>query len=47
MAEFFGLEVAAISNHLKNIFDRGELVVGVVVSILETTSAHCAVAGLT
>lgn len=47
MAELFGVGVPAISKHLKNIFDSGELVEEVVVSILETTTAHGAVAGLT
>ena len=47
MAELFGVGVPAISKHLKNIFDSGELVEEVVVSILETTTEHGAVAGLT
>lgn len=47
MAELFGVGVPAISKHLKNIFDSGELVEDVVVSILETTTEHGAVAGLT
>ncbi|MDD2662146.1 MAG: virulence RhuM family protein [Dechloromonas sp.] len=47
MAELFGVRVPAISKHLKNIFDSGELVEDVVVSILETTTEHGAVAGLT
>ncbi|PQA84106.1 cell filamentation protein Fic [Limnohabitans sp. TS-CS-82] len=47
MAELFGVGVPAISKHLKNIFDSGELVEEVVISILETTSEHGAVAGLT
>lgn len=47
MAELFGVGVPAISKHLKNIFDSGELAKEVVVSILETTTAHGAVAGLT
>ena len=38
MAELFGVGVPAISKHLKNIFDSGELAEEVVVSILETTS---------
>lgn len=46
MAELFGVGVPAISKHLKNIFDSGELVEGEVISILETTSAHGAVEGL-
>ncbi|HLO63711.1 MAG TPA: virulence RhuM family protein [Azonexus sp.] len=47
MAELFGVGVPAISKHLKNIFDSGELEEEVVVSILETTTEHGAVAGLT
>ena len=47
MAELFGVGVPAISKHLKNIFDSGELVEEMVVSILETTSEHGAVTGLT
>jgi len=47
MAELFGVGVPAISKHLKNIFDSGELAEEVVVSILETTTEHGAVAGLT
>ncbi|MGV8892427.1 MAG: virulence RhuM family protein [Burkholderiaceae bacterium] len=47
MAELFGVGVPAISKHLKNIFDSGELVEEVVVSILENTTEHGAVAGLT
>lgn len=47
MAELFGVGVPAISKHLKNIFDSGELAEEVVISILETTSEHGAVAGLT
>jgi hypothetical protein len=47
MAELFGVGVPAISKHLKNIFDSGELVEQVVVSILETTTEHGAVTGLT
>ena len=46
MAELFGVGVPAISKHLKNIFDSGELVEAVVISILETTTEHGAVAGL-
>lgn len=46
MAELFGVGVPAISKHLKNIFDSGELVEEVVISILETTTEHGAVAGL-
>jgi hypothetical protein len=47
MAELFGVGVPAISKHLKNIFDSGELQEEVVISILETTTDHGAVAGLT
>ena len=47
MAALFGVGVPAISKHLKNIFDSGELVQEVVISILETTTEHGAVAGLT
>lgn len=47
MAELFGVGVPTISKHLKNIFESGELVEEVVISFLETTSEHGAVAGLT
>jgi hypothetical protein len=47
MAELFGVGVPAISKHLKNIFDSGELVEEVVISILETTTEHGAMVGLT
>lgn len=47
MAELFGVGVPAISKHLKNIFDSGELVEDVVVSILETTTEYGAWAGRT
>lgn len=47
MAELFCVGVPAISKHLKNIFDSGELVEEVVISVLETTTEHGAVAGLT
>ena len=47
MAELFGVGVPAISKHLKNIFDSNELQEEMVVSILENTTAHGAVAGLT
>jgi hypothetical protein len=39
LAELFGVKVPAVSKHLKNIFESGELVVDSVVSILETTAA--------
>ncbi|MEG0836183.1 MAG: cell filamentation protein Fic, partial [Christensenellaceae bacterium] len=40
MSELFGVGVPAISKHLKNIFEEGELAEKVVVSILETTTEH-------
>lgn len=39
MAELFEVKKPAISKHLKNIFESGELVESAVVSILETTAA--------
>jgi len=47
MAELFGVGVSAISKHLKNIFESGELAKDVVVSILENTTAHGAMEGKT
>ena len=47
MAELFGVQKAAISKHLKNIFTEGELEEGVVVSKMETTTPHGAIAGKT
>ncbi len=47
MAELFGVGIPAISKHLKNIFESGELVEEVVISVLETTTEHGAVDGLT
>lgn len=38
IAQLFGVNVPAISKHLKNIFDKGELIENSVVSILETTA---------
>lgn len=38
MAELFGVGVPAVSKHLKNIFESGELEQNAVVSILETTA---------
>lgn len=38
MAELFGVGVPAISKHLKNIFESGELEPSSVISILETTA---------
>jgi len=42
IAELFGVKVPAISKHLKNIFETGELEEKVVVSILENTTKHWA-----
>ncbi len=39
MAELFGVEVPAVSKHLKNIFETGELQEGSVISKMETTAA--------
>lgn len=39
MAELFGVQVPAITKHLKNIFADGELLENSVISILETTAA--------
>lgn len=47
MAQLFGVGVPAISKHLRNIFDEGELQEKVVVSILETTTEHGAIKGKT
>ena len=47
IAELFGVQKAAISKHLKNIFDEGELVEEVVVSKMETTSQHGAISDKT
>ena len=47
MAELFGVGVPAISKHLKNIFESNELQEEVVVSILENTTGHGAIAGKT
>lgn len=38
MAELFGVGVPAVSKHLKNIFESGELEQNAVISILETTA---------
>ncbi len=43
MAELFGVQVPAISKHLKNIFTEGELVEDVVVSKMEITTQHGAI----
>ena len=47
MAELFGVGVPAISKHLKNIFESGELVEKVVISKMETTTKHGAIANKT
>ncbi|MBP9224638.1 MAG: virulence RhuM family protein [Verrucomicrobiales bacterium] len=47
LAELFSVKVPAISKHLKNIFESGELAEEQVVSILETTTQHGAIAGKT
>ena len=47
MSELFGVQIPAISKHLKNIFEQGELNEEVVVSKMETTTQHGAIAGKT
>jgi len=47
IAELFGVGVPAISKHLKNIFESGELQEELVISILENTTAHGAMADKT
>jgi hypothetical protein len=47
MADLFGVQRPAITKHLKHIFDSGELDEAVVCSILERTSEHGAIPGLT
>lgn len=47
MAELFGVQKAAISKHLKNIFESGELKEEVVISKMETTTQHGAIEGKT
>ncbi len=39
MAELFGVNVPAVSKHLKNIFEKGELSIGSVISKMETTAS--------
>jgi hypothetical protein len=39
MAELFGVQPPAISKHLKNVFETGELAEAAVVSVLESTAA--------
>lgn len=47
MAELFGVQRPAITKHLKNIFESKELHEELVCSVLEHTTAHGAVEGLT
>ncbi len=47
MAELFGVKTPAISKHLKNIFEQGELCEEVVVSKMEIASPHGAIPGKT
>ena len=47
MAELFGVQRPAITKHLKNIFDSGELNEPMVSSILEHTTPHGAIEGKT
>jgi hypothetical protein len=47
MADLFDVKIPAISKHLKNIFESGELDDQVVVSILENTTQHGAMEGKT
>ncbi len=47
MATLFGVGVPAISKHLSNIFESGELKKEVVISKMETTTKHGAIAGKT
>lgn len=47
MADLFGVQIPAISKHLRNIFDEGELLEDVVISKMETTTQHGAIVGKT
>lgn len=47
MAQLFGVQSPAISKHLKNIFESGELQEEVVISKMETTTQHGAIADKT
>lgn len=47
MAELFGVQRPAITKHLKNIFETGELDEKLVCSILEHTTEHGAIIGKT
>ncbi len=45
MAALFGVQVPAVNKHLKNIFDEGELQEQMVISKMEITTEHGAIAG--
>ena len=47
MAEIFGVGIPAISKHLNHIFEEGELERTVVISKMEITTQHGAIAGKT
>ena len=47
MAELFGVQTPAISKHLKNIFEQGELREEVVISKMEIPTPHGAIPGKT
>lgn len=47
MAELFDVQIPAISKHLKNIFEDGELDPNMVISKMETTTHHGAIQGKT
>ncbi len=47
MAVLFDVQVPAINKHIKNIFEEGELEEKVVISKMETTTAHGAIANKT
>lgn len=47
MSELFDVKIPAVSKHLKNIFESGELDEKMVVSILENTTQHGAIKGKT
>ncbi len=47
MAELFGVQTPAISKHLKNIFEEGELEEEVVISKMEIPTPHGAIEGKT
>lgn len=47
MSEIFGVGVAAICKHLKNIFKEGELTENEVISKMEITTKHGAIQGKT